>query len=172
MCSPTAALSLQGAGAINSTVGSYYAAGAQRSALELQADLAEVSAKSTMLAGEREQQRSRLNTAQVKGAQRAAMAANGVDLGSDTPNRVLTSTDLVGEVDAQTIAANALRTAWGYRVQGAQNRATAGAISPGMSALTSLMGGASQVAGSWYTLNKAGAFDSPKAQPVPFTGVW
>jgi len=170
MCSPTAALSLQGAGAINSTVGSYYAAGAQRSALELQADLAEVSAKSTMLAGEREQQRSRLNTAQVKGAQRAAMAANGVDLSSGTANRVLTSTDLVGEVDAQTIAANALRTAWGYRTQGAQSRATAGAISPGMSALTTLMGGASQVAGSWYTMNKAGAFDAPK--PAPFTGVW
>jgi hypothetical protein len=169
MCSPTATLALQGASAINSTVGSFYAASGQKAALGLQADLSEISAKSALVAGQRDEQRSRLNTAQVKGAQRAAMAANGVDLGSDTPNRVLTSTDLVGEVDAQTIASNALHAAWGYRTQGAQSRAAASAISPGTSALTTLMGGASQVASSWYSMNKAGAFD-PK--PVPYTGVW
>jgi len=169
MCSPTAALGLQGVGAINSTVGSFYAASGQRAALGLQADLAEISAKSAMVAGERDQQRSRLNTAQVKGAQKVAMAANGVDLASDSATRVLTSTDLVGEVDAQTIAANALHAAWGYRAQSAQSRAAASAINPGMSALTTLLGGAGQVAGSWYSLNKAGAFE-PKTPP--YTGVW
>ena len=137
--------------------------------IQLQADLAEQSAQASIVAGQRDEQRTRLNTAQVKAAQRAAMAANGVDLASDTPNRVLTSTDLVGEVDAQTVQANALRAAWGYRTQGAQSRAAASAINPGMSALTTLLGGAGQVATSWYAMNKAGAFE-PKTPP--YTGVW
>ena len=45
MCSPTAALALQGAGAVNSAVGAYYASSGQRAALNLQADLAESSGK-------------------------------------------------------------------------------------------------------------------------------
>lgn len=161
MCSPTAALALQGAGAVNSAVGAYYSAGAQKSALNLRADLDENAAQMALVAGQRDEQRSRLGTAQVKGTQRAAMAANGVDLGSDTPNRILTSTDLVGEVDAQTIHSNALRSAWGYRVQGAQDRAAAGAISPASSALTSLLGSSGRVAESWYSFNKAAGGTAP-----------
>jgi hypothetical protein len=74
------------------------------------------------------------------------------------------STDIMKEIDANTLTANAARSAWGYRAQAVnfQNealtqRATAKAIRPGMSAMSSLLGSAASVAGSWYDLNKSGA---------------
>ena len=68
------------------------------------------------------------------------------------------------EIDASTLTANAVRTAWGYRIQATnyQNdaltkRATASAISPNKSAISSLLGDAGNVAESWYSLSKSGA---------------
>ena len=79
----------------------------------------------------------------------------------------------MGEIDANTIKSNAIASAWGYRIQGTQygneaivNRATSKGIKPGAVALSSLLTNAGQVAGTWYTLNKVGAFSgkpTPKA---------
>lgn len=171
-------LALMAAGAASNVVGSYQSAKGQQSALRFQADIAdqnariaELGAQSELQRGQREEQATRLKTAQLKSTQRVAMAANGIDLGEGSATDILTSTDVMGEVDANTIAANAVRSAWGYRTQGmnAKNealmkRATASGISPGMAATSSLLGSAGQVAGAWYSLNKAGAFDStPKS---------
>lgn len=167
-------LALMAAGAASNTVGSYYSARGQQSALRFQADiadtnarLAELSAQSELVRGQREEQASRLRTAQLKSSQRVAMAANGIDLGQGTAAEVLTSTDYMGEVDANTIAANAVRQAWGYRTQGMnyQNealmkRATASSISPGMSAATTLLSEAGRVYSAWYGMSKAGALPS------------
>ena len=99
------------------------------------------------------------------------MAANGVALDSGTPNAVLTSTDVMGEIDANTIEQNALAQAWGYRTQAGMDRARANAINPGMSAATTLLGSATQVASTWYGMKygmkKAGALDPA---PTPYTG--
>ncbi len=160
MCVPNlgaTALTLQGASAASSAVGAYYSSRSQKDALGFQADLEEYQAQNALLQGEREMQRSRLSTAQLKSTQRASMAANGVDLSEGTPARVLTSTDLLGEIDAQTIQQNALRSAWGYRTDAAMKRASADAISPLMAGGVSLLGGGAQVASSWYYLKKAGA---------------
>ena len=61
-----------------------------------------------------------------------------------------------------------MRSAWGYRTQGMnyQNRATmdrgtASGISPGLTAFGSLLSNSGQVASSWYSMNKAGAFNQP-----------
>lgn len=165
-----------GGGAMGA-VGSYFSARQQKTALNAQAAIAdqnariaELGAQSELARGQREEQSSRLKTGQLKSSQRASMAANGVDLGSDTATNILTSTDTMGDIDANTIASNAVRSAWGYRTQAtnAQNealmkRATAGGINPLASAATSLIGSAAQVAGSWYSLNKAGALDEAKA---------
>ena len=112
----------------------------------------------------------RLQTSQLKGRQRASLAANGIDLGSQTAVNILTTTDVMGEIDANTVAANAVRSAWGYRTQGqnfkndaAMKRVTARTINPGMAAATTLMSEAGQVAAAWYGLNKAGAFDTTQA---------
>lgn len=168
---PTLALGAQGAGAVASIVGSYYSARSQKDALGLQADLEEYQAQNALVQGEREMQRSRLSTAQLKSTQRASMAANGVDLSQGSAAQVLTSTDTLGEIDAQTIEHNALLNAWGYRSDARMKRASASAISPGMSAATSLLGSAGQVASSWYAMSKAGAFDTTTGQADPRAGV-
>lgn len=174
MCNAAAALTMQGAGAISSGLGAYYGAQSQKSSLELQANLADINARmsesaaqSTLLTGQREEQKSRIATANLKGTQRAGLAANGVDLGVGSAANILTTTDVMGEVDANTIQANAVRSAWGYRTQAVNqtnqalmSRASAGAISPLTSAATSLLGSAGAVAGNWYQYNKAGAFGS------------
>lgn len=158
-------------------MGSYYSATSQKSSLNLQASLADINARtaestaqSALLAGERQEQNVRLKTAQLKSKQSVALAANGVDLGAGSAVRTLTDTDTMGDIDANTVKANAVRAAWGYRSQATnyensaiQARSAAGAVSPMMAGATSLLGGATQVASSWYGFNKLGAFNTPKA---------
>jgi len=159
---------LMGAGAASQTIGAYYSAKNQKSTLGFQAAtddqnarLAELSAQTELLRGQREQQNSQLTTAQLKSRQRVSMAANGVDLGEGTAANVLTTTDVMGEIDANTLVANAVRSAWGYRTQASTlrsdarvKRATAGAISPGAAAFSTLLGQAGKVATNWYDLSK------------------
>ena len=105
-----------------------------------------------------------LKTNQVMGDQRAAMAANGVDLGTGSSADVLATTKFMGERDSLTIQDNAARQAWGYQLQ-AQNygneantdNAMKNAINPDLAMETSLLGSASSVASSWYQYNKSGA---------------
>jgi len=167
----TASLGFMVAGMASSMIGSYYGAQAQKSTLAFQASMndinariAEKNAQQTILAGQRQEQATRLQTASLKSDQRAAMAANGIQLGEGTAANVIASTDVLGEIDANTVAMNALRQAWGYRTQSTNygnealmQRAASGAISPGMSAATSLLGSAGSVAQSWYQMNKTGA---------------
>lgn len=159
---------LQAYGVVSSAIGTYYSSKAQKEDLafqgrmaEINARLAESSAQSALLAGQREEQKAKLATANVKSQQRAGMAANGVDLGVGSAVNVLSSTDLIGEVDANTIKANAVASAWGYRVQGANDSGQAArsssasrAVNPAGNAGASLIDGASRVAGSWYAMQK------------------
>lgn len=156
MCTATAALGAQGFGAAAQTVGAYYAASAQRAQLNAQADIAEIQAKSVISAGQREEQRLRLATAGLKSKQRASMAANGVDMAGDSAQRVLLSTDIMGEADAETVRSNAIGQAWGYRTQATMDRAQARNIDPWGSALSAGLGSATQVAGNWYAMKKSG----------------
>lgn len=185
MCTAGAALAMQGAGAASSAIGAYSGAQAQQGRLRTQAALDDLnaasanrSANSVLAAGQFATQQSMLHTAGVKGAQTAGFAASGVDLNSGSAARVLTSTDYIGQVDQNTIQANAVRSAWGYRTQAVnyQNdalmkRAGADATSPFMAGATSLLGSAGTVAGNWYQYNKAGALGGtpPKANDDWYT---
>lgn len=164
---------MQTAGAVSSAVGAFYGAQGQKAALkgqaaiaDINAKLAELTAQSALRSGQVEEQRSRIASANLKSKQRAALGASGVDLGSDSAINILTSTDVIGEIDADTVAANAARAAWGYRTQGMnfQNeaigaRATAKGISPWMAAATTALTGAGDVAMTRYKLKKEGALD-------------
>ena len=166
-----ASLVTQIGGAATSAVGSYFSAGAQKAALQGQAALAdtnariaEIGAQSTLNQGQQQVANLTLKAGQLKGSQRAAMAANGIDLGEGNAAEVQASTDIMKEIDSNTLTANAVRSAWGYRTQAVnfQNdalmkRAGASSIDPGMAAAGSLLGSAGSVAGSWYSLNKSGA---------------
>lgn len=152
------------AGAVSSAVGAYYSARSAKNSLKHQARMAEINAqiselgaKSALLQGQRQEQASRLAAGQLKSRQRVSMAANGIDLASDTPQNILNTTDFMSEADALTIQRNALQVAWGYRTQATNQqigatmaRADAGGVSPSMSAATSLVGSATAVASRWY----------------------
>lgn len=169
MCGPLA-MGLQAIGALSSANAASAAAQSQQMSLNTQAAMADInarinetSAQQSLLSGQREEQKSRIATANLKATQRANMAANGVDLGEGSAAQILTSTDLMGEIDAETIKQNAIRSAWGYRTQGANqtaqatmSRAAAGAISPSSAFTSSLLGSAGSVAQSWYMYGKSG----------------
>jgi hypothetical protein len=89
---------------------------------------------------------------QVLGAQRAAQAASGLDLGVGTAAELQEQTSFFSDTDQKTARMNAAREAWSARAQGANLRfqGDAAASNADMGAMGTLIGGASQVAGRWY----------------------
>lgn len=164
-------LAMQGIGAIGSAVGAYQQAKSARSQLRYQAAMAEInsrlaesSAQQALQQGQQQIAATTMKYGAMKSSQRAAMAANGIDLGVGNAAEVQASTDILKEIDKSTIEQNAIRTAFGYRTQGAnfQNqalmgRASASSLSAASAGFSTLLGGATKVAGSWYMLGKAGA---------------
>lgn len=86
------------------------AANAERNAL-----LEEDNAQTSLEAGKKEEQTSRLNYARLKSTQRATLAANGMVLDEGSALRIQTDTDFFSDVDADMIHSNAVRAALGYR---------------------------------------------------------
>lgn len=187
MCSPAmASMGAQGAGAGMSAVGAFFGAKgeqdnlrAQARLLEINARLTEGNARNTLRVGNIEESRVKLAGAQAKSSVKTSIASSGVDIaGSNTALARLTGNDLITEVDAQTVRENALRAAWGQRIEAgnmrrgaASARSTAKGISPGMAVAGSLLGSAQSVAASWYGLNKQGAFEgAPKTGQVSLGG--
>lgn len=157
-----------------SAVGAFFGAKGQQDSLRSQARIAEINARisdanarNTIRVGTIEESRVKLAGAQAKSALKTSIASSGIDIaGSNTALARLTGNDVFTEVDAQTVRENALRAAWGQRIEAgnlrrgaASARATAKGISPGLATVTSLLGSAQSVASSWYGLNKEGAFD-------------
>src|SRR3954466_13565065 len=119
-------LALAGLG--TSVVGAYGAAAgarAQASIDDTNARLSELAAESALMQGQREEQASMMQTAELKSRQRVGLAANGVDLGSKSAQNILTTTDYLGSVDAATAHANAVRSAFGYRTQAVSSQNSA-----------------------------------------------
>lgn len=157
--------------ALAGMVGTYYSAESRKNNLHYQARMAEINgriselaAQGEMLRGERAIADVTMRAGRVKSAARVAMAANGIDMGEGNAVEIQASTDLLKEMDVNTIRANAVRAAWGHRMNAvdASNQArsadaSADGINPGSAAATSLLDSASSVAGSWYQLNRTGA---------------
>lgn len=158
------------AGGVFNAIGSFFGAKNQRTNARLNAEIgrinariAELQGRDVLIQGQRAEQASRLRTAQTKSSTKAALAANGIDLGSDVATALNSSTDYIGEMDANTIAANAIKSAWGYRMDATSQRAQAAmadanadTLNPAMAAFTSLLGSATQAAPTWYSMKKAG----------------
>jgi hypothetical protein len=154
---------MMAAGAVANAYGSYRSSKAQQASLDYQSSVAENNAKTAQTQatfalndGQTEAQTQDLKSAQMLGAQRAALAANNVDLGSGSANNILTTTKFMANRDHAQITDNAMRRAWGYEVQAADYSSNAKAlssmsdnISPGLAVGTSLLGSASQVSSAW-----------------------
>ena len=172
---------MQGAGAASSAVGSIFAAQSQKLGLKLDAYFADLNAQGAaedarraLEKGQWEEGNSRLLTARLKGSQRASMAANGVDLSTGSALDNLVTTDLMGEVDAQTIRVNAAREAAGYRTQasnargqGVMARSAASAISPLLAGATSLIDSAGKIGSDWYAMKRSGALGGNRRGGAP-----
>ncbi len=162
-----AGLSMQGIGGILALIGAYSDARARRAGARLDdinAEASGLAAQAAVRAGQHEQQQVMLATAGLKSQQRVSLGASGVDLGEGSAARVLTDTDVMGEIDRNQVAANALREAWGYRTQAVGFRNDADqrrAISPTLAAATSMLTSASGVAREWYALGQRGGGLTP-----------
>lgn len=86
---------------------------------EANARMAEMNAEDATYRGEQKATEVKKQTKKLIGAQRAAMAAQGLDLEEDDALAIQQESAEMGAVDAQEIKNNAWREAWGYRVQAA-----------------------------------------------------
>ena len=84
---------------------------------EFNARLFEFGAQQELQKGAAEVARLTLQAGAMKSTQRAAMAANGIDLGEGSAAEVQASTDIMKDIDKNTLTANAIRSAFGYRQQ-------------------------------------------------------
>lgn len=123
--------------------------------------IAEQNAQYATAKGEQGAEVRQLQGGQMRGTARAMMGASGVkiDGGIDlSPVRVQGDIAMITELDTQTIRNNALREAYGHRVQGMGFGAAAGLDTMkadsalragGTNVLTSLISGASGIADKW-----------------------
>lgn len=92
---------------------------------KMNAQIAEKRAFDAIERGKLEEQRKRMEVSKIQGQQRAALAANGVDLTFGSPLDTIVDTAVLGELDALTIRSNAYREAYDYRVDAVNKRAGA-----------------------------------------------
>jgi hypothetical protein len=133
--------------------------------------VAEWNAQRALQQGQVAEQQQRTKAAQLIGAQRAALAAQGGDINSGSPLDIVGDTARAGEFDALTTRNNAATQAYGYRVQAAnaagQANAASASAANAMAALpfsigSSLLSGAKGIAGDWKGLK------FPSTGPKPF----
>lgn len=130
--------------------------------------MAEYAAQDAQKRAGEESVRIQQKAAQLKGSQRATMAAKGLDLGEGTAAELQDQTDFFGATDAATARSNGNRDAWSARVGGANARAQgdAAARQANLSAFSTVLGTAGQVAGKWYDYGgKTPSFTGVGARP-------
>ncbi|MGN1208767.1 MAG: hypothetical protein ACI4SV_00590 [Duodenibacillus sp.] len=148
----------------------------QANIARINAQMMEMQAQARLRSAEKDQVRLTLQAGQMKGKQRAAMAANGIASGVGGSVGLLASTDLIKEVDSRQIRDNAINEAWGIRTQ-AGNYMTQAAMAEankksawGVAGHT-LLQGASQIANQYMLYNAAAVFDgNTQSSSTPFAG--
>ena len=176
------------AGMASSAIGAYYSAKTQqyqlasqaltmdfqKSMSELNAKNAEFTAQTILDSGQRQIGAVTMRAGNVKSASRASMAARGIQAGVGSAADVIATTDLIKEVDVNTINARSVQAAEAQRMQAvnAQNQAMmagvsaenarmgASTISPLMSTASSLLGSASSVATAYYSDKRMAAYEN------------
>ena len=162
-------LSVAGAGL--SAYGVYQQSAGQKAAAKYEASVASANAKVAEFKAQDALDRAQVDAenvgrrvASMRGQQKAALAANGLDLSSGTPQSILSATDFYGLADQATVANNANREAAGYRTQGANyqaeasmQRSRASSISPFTSMATSLLTSAGSLSDKWTVKNPTAA---------------
>lgn len=94
----------------------------QAEGLRTNARLSDMQAEDARRRGEADVSTRRTQVRQVAGSQRAALAAQGVDIASGSAADVVADTETQGELDTLTLRNNAWREAWGFKVQANDQR--------------------------------------------------
>lgn len=149
-------LALGGLGTFMSAVGQFSNESVAKKAAKQNAAYAEYQAQDAGRRGQLELQKVQRQAAQVKGAQRASMAAKGLDLTDGSPLEVLTDTDYFAALDENTVKDNTAREVYGFRMLGRNYMAEAASHNPWLTAGATGLAGASSVASKWYEYTKAG----------------
>ena len=144
-------LGLSAAGAATSAIGAYQQAKVAGDVAARNAKLADLQAEDALRRGENEAAELRRRVAATKSAQRVSLAAKGLDLTYGTAADLQDQTDFFGESDVATVRTNARKEAWNRRAQSAGFQAEALSSRPWLSAGSTLLAGAGQVADKWYT---------------------
>lgn len=115
------------------------------------AALKKQTAQETIFAGDTSADWQRVRTGQAIGSQRAALAANGIDVNSGSAAQLQDDTAMLGEMDALTISNNAAREAYGYRIQAKQDLLNANQVATNANnkATGSILGGLGSAFGSF-----------------------
>lgn len=124
---------------------------------ENNATLARQDSAAAQASGDRESEQMLWRTRAALGQQRAAAAANGLDIGFGTPAEIMGETAMFGEAQQQTIRANAARQAWGFNSQATnyQNQGRQDRWAGRTGAVGTVLGGLGSAAGQWGTATAA-----------------
>lgn len=155
----------QGAGAVAGAAGAYGSSKANAAAYNAQSQiaannmqLAQWQADDAIQRGQVTASDAGIKANQLKGAQRARLASNGVDVTYGSAADILDDTDYFTAIDRARITDTAARDAWGYRATateaGANSellRSRADVESPFLAAGLSLIGSAGRVSPQWYS---------------------
>lgn len=126
-------------------------------------------ADAAMAAGQVEESNAKLKTGMTMAAQKAAQAANGVQVGVGSAKQVRDSTAYVGALDAAMIHYNAARAAFGHEAQAANyaaqaeldKRAGSGKLVEGLfKGMGSVLSGASSLSEKYAQYKLSGASKS------------
>lgn len=158
---------MMGASMVGQGVSSLFTSSAQSSAIEAQGEyqkqmfqmnsrLAEMQADDAIRRGDRAAYLYKKDVKRTIGNQRAALAAQGIEVNDGSALEVQMDTASQGEIDALTIKNNAYREAWGYKMEAltASSRGEYASISSKFDSSMTMLGGISGAAGSFL---KAGS---------------
>lgn len=161
-------------GLASQTIGSYYSAVSAREQYKqaalsykfkadmtkINAELAEVQAQHIHRAGQYQAMAVGLKAGAMKSSAKVSLAQRGIQAGVGSASEVMTTTDLMKEIDLNTVNSNTVRAAEAQRMQAVGLQATAtmqnlsasnmlstaSTINPAMQAGSTLLGGAGSVA--------------------------
>ena len=158
MCEPTTialvAAGTSAASTVVSAYGNYQQAAANKNTANYNASVAEMEAQDARRRGDENAAQVRRQNAQLAGAQRAAFSAKGIDFSDGSAADAIDQTDVFSQVDQNTARDNAAREAWNARARKKGYEYQAATIRPGFSAASTLLAGASDVAGKWSAYKK------------------
>ncbi len=126
--------SAAGAGSFASATTSLAGAYSQSQALEMQANyqktqsemnakLADMQAEDAIKRGNKAAGQVKQQAKRMQGAQRAALAAQGIDIDSGSAAEIQENTEVLSAMDAMQVKNNAWKEAWGFKVQALNTRA-------------------------------------------------